>query len=370
MDKMLSVKGDLLKYMREYYKLSLSDVYARTQIKIENLVKFEEGADYPSYVQLEKLADFYNKPVFFFFSKNVPMKNDISIAFRKVEEAYGADSLSKHVMELIEKASVYKMNLSELYEKEDTKNFSSYVSTCSSQEDLIELLREGLELPLEKQSEFRKPEHLLEYLRDKFYELGVYVFKDSFKNDSISGLCVYDNKYPIVLLNNKTSFSRQIFTLFHEVYHLYLREADIDYTEEKIEETECNKFASNFLIPDRDLQNRITLLDNIEDITELNELARRYNISRDAIMYRLVKMGLLDVNFYNAKKVGNFRETLVSSGGNFYYTKMSYLGSKYLNKVFTSYYAGKLSKSQVGIYTGLKAVHVSKLATKMIGGAF
>ena len=86
-------------------------------------------------------------------------------------------------------------------------------------------------------------------------------------------------------------------------------------------------------------------------------------------MYRLVKMKLLDKDFYNAKKVGHFREVSSSSGGNFYYTKMSYLGTQYLNKVFSSYYAGKLSKSQVGLYTGLKSVHVSKLATKMMGGA-
>lgn len=368
MDKMTSVKGDSLRYIREYYKVSLSEVYARTKIKVENLMKFESGEDFPSYAQLEKLADFYNKPMFFFFSKDIQKENDVRIAFRKIEAVYGNESISKQTMELIEKANAYRMNLIELYENESKQKFSTLVEKCSDSRELSTVLREALELTLEKQSDFSKPEYLLEYLRSRFYELGVYIFKDSFKNDSISGLCVYDDEFPIILLNNKTSFNRQVFTMFHEIYHLFLKEADIDYTE-GIEERECNKFASDFLIPEDDLKLQIDLIDDIEDITELNKLANRYNVSRDAIMYRLVKMNLLDKDFYNIKKVGYFRDASSSAGGNFYYTRMSYLGTSYLNKVFTSYYAGKLSKSQVGLYTGLKSVHVSKLATKMMGGA-
>ena len=368
MDKMTSVKGDSLKYIREYYKVSLAEVYARTKIKVENLMKFESGEDFPSYAQLEKLADYYNKPLFFFFSKDIPRENDIEIAFRKIEEAYGDDSISKQTMELIEKASAYRLNLNELYENENREIFSELVGKCLSHRELKELLREALDLSLAKQMEFARPEMLLEYLRNKFYELGVYVFKDSFKNNSISGLCVYDDEFPIVLLNNKTSFTRQIFTLFHEIYHLYLKEADIDFTE-GIEERECNKFASDFLIPEDDLKLQLDLMDDIEDITALNKLANRYNVSRDAIMYRLLKMNLLDKDFYNENKIGYIRDSSSSAGGNFYYTKMSYLGTQYLNKVFSSYYSGKLSKSQVGIYTGLKSVHISKLATRMMGGA-
>lgn len=272
MDKMTSVKGDSLKYIREYYKVSLAEVYARTKINVENLMKFESGEDFPSYAQLEKLADYYNKPLFFFFSKDIPRENDIEIAFRKIEEAYGDDSISKQTMELIEKASAYRLNLNELYENENREIFSELVGKCLSHRELKEMLREVLDLSLAKQMEFTRPEMLLEYLRNKFYELGVYVFKDSFKNNSISGLCVYDDEFPIVLLNNKTSFTRQIFTLFHEIYHLYLKEADIDFTE-GIEERECNKFASDFLIPEDDLKFQLDLMDDIEDITALNKLA-------------------------------------------------------------------------------------------------
>lgn len=369
MEKMVSIKSESLKLAREYYAVTLEEVCIKTKIKIENLKNYESGEDYPSYSQLEKLAAYYNRPLFFFFSNYSSADNKAQIAFRSIQQS--GDELTKHTRELIEKADAYRLNLDELYQVEDEKNarFIDLITenACFDSSDLIDLLRKKLELGLEKQISFTQANDLLEYLREKLYDIGIYVFKDSFKDNSIAGLCVYDEDYPIILLNNKTTFTRQIFTLFHEIYHIFLKEADIDYAE-KNEETECNKFASNFLIPENDLLLQLSQIDDIEDIVILKKIAQRYKVSVDAIMYRLVKMGYISKGFYRENSVGAFRQGK-SAGGNFYYTKMSYLGNAYLNKVFTSYYAGKISKAQVGIYTSLKTANVSKLASKMFGGA-
>lgn len=33
-------------------------------------------------------------------------------------------------------------------------------------------------------------------------------------------ICINDEQYPVILINNSMSFARQIFTLLHELYHL------------------------------------------------------------------------------------------------------------------------------------------------------
>lgn len=71
---------------------------------------------------------------------------------------------------------------------------------------------------------------LLERFRDELYKVGIYVFKDSFKDDSVSGLCLFDERFPVILLNNKMTFPRQLFTLFHEVYHIFINSNDIDFS--------------------------------------------------------------------------------------------------------------------------------------------
>ncbi len=368
MEKMISVKGNTLRYAREYYDVTIREVCEKTKIKEELLRNYEAGTDFPSYAQLEKLADYYNRPMFFFFFADQPITSNAQVAFRSIEKSCG-EELSKHTRELIEKAEMYRTNLIELFENDTPACFRNLIGAYESDLDLIKKLRILLDLDLMKQKNFGRPELLLEYLRDQMFQMGIYVFKDSFKNDNISGLCTYDELFPVILINNKTSIKRQLFTLFHEVYHIILGEADIDYTN-KNEETKCDHFASHFLIPQEDLQRQIEDIDDLEDIQYLDELARRYLVSRDALMYRLVQLDRLEWEFYREHCLGAFRVNSNSVGGNFYFTKMSYLGNAYLNKVFSSYYKGKISKPQVGIYTGLKTVHVSKLASKMIGGAF
>ena len=80
------------------------------------------------------------------------------------------------------------------------------------------------------------------------------VFKDAFHNNNYSGFCVYDEKYPIIFVNNSMPMSRQIFTLFHELSHLLYHLGGIDFRDNRITnsferqylnyEVNCNKFAN------------------------------------------------------------------------------------------------------------------------------
>lgn len=366
MAKMVSVNHEALLYAREHYALTLPEVSEKTKIKISVLEQYEKGNDFPTYSQLEKLSDYYNKPMFYFFTKDIEKYSINKVAFR----GNANEELHKRLRELIEGANIYKLNLEELYKGEDKTRFRDLLTQMDCQDTicLIEFLRESLELDLNKQMSYNHADQLLEYLRDKLYDIGIYVFKDSFKDKSASGLCIYDDKYPIVLLNNKTTFTRQLFTLFHEIYHIFLREADIDYVG-RGEETACNDFASYFLIPEEDFEKQINLHEDLENDAVIQILARRYCVSDDAIMYRLRKMGKIGEAYYRSRQAVYFREGN-SSGGNFYFTRMSYLGNAYLNKVFNSYYSGKITKVQVGMYTKLKPVHISKLASMRFGGSY
>lgn len=369
MDKMLSLKKERLIYAREYYGFSLDEVSEKTNIKKELLSKCENGEDFLSYAQLSKLSDFYNQSLLFFFLNGTPLEDKFAISFRKIQKESGYN-LSKKVKEMMDKANIYRLNLCELYENQETESFSDSLTKNSINDDkkLIDWLREKLDLSLEKQKNFTRTSVLLDYLREVFYEIGIYIFKDSFQDMSVSGLCLFDEKYPIILINNKTTFNRQIFTIFHEVYHLYCRETDIDFSE-KAEEKACDKFAAEFLIPDEDFSNHLAEIESFEIRDFISHLANLYTVSEDAIMYRLLAKGIISSDFYQKVRTGNFRNiNSATSGGNFYFTRMSYLGKPYLNRVFNLYYSGHLSISRVGMYTQLKPVHVAKLASNAFGG--
>lgn len=372
-EKMTSVSSERLKHAREYYGLDIYQVSQKIKpIKPEDLQGYEDGTDFPSYSKLEMLANFYNRPLLYFFFKSQPQQERLAVAFRSVENEIG-HYLDMQIRTMMEKADLYRLNISELFSNQDHPRFAVMLekSNIHTNHELATWLREKLDLPLETQKRnFARADSLLEHLRDKLYEVGVYVFKDSFRANDVSGLCLYDADFPVILLNNKTSFTRQIFTIFHEIYHLFCKEPDV-YLPKLNEEKDCDKFASEFLIPDEDLEKRLVGVHNCENKAFIENLAKEYTVSPAAIAYRLKSKGKITSNFYQSIHEDGIRKmNSESSGGNFYYTRMSYLGKPYLKRVFTDYYAGKINVSTVGKYTGLKAAHISKLSSYMFGGEF
>ena len=370
-EKMTSVSPFRLKYAREYYGLSHSDVIQKIKsINIDDLEKYEQGLDYPSYAKLEALSELYNRPLLFFFFKTPPHEEKLAVAFRSIEEQSG-EKMKMQIRTMMEKADLYRLNLSELMGAKPPVQFSALLeqNNIKSTQDLIPWLRSCLDLPLTVQKQnFQKADALLDYLIDKLFDIGIYVFKDSFKADNVSGLCLYDDAFPIILLNNKTSFTRQIFTVFHEIYHLFCRETDVYYPDSS-EEKSCDRFASEFLIPPDDFAKHLSDRDSFEDLSYIQELAKEYTVSPAAIAYRLLSQNKISSGFYaSVQKDGIRKMNSATSGGNFYFTRISYLGRPYLKRVFADYYSGKISISTVGEYTGLKASHISRLSSNMFGG--
>lgn len=371
MDKMITVNKERLVFAREYYGFSVDEVAEKMKIKTELLLKCEIGEDFLTYAQLSKLADFYNRSLFFFFMIKNPPIDKIAVVFRKIQQESSVE-LSKKVKEMVEQADIYRLNLSEVYKDQKVVSFSALLrnDNVTDEKKLAHWLREKLEISLDKQQQFKRTAELIEYLREQYYKIGVYIFKDSFKDNTVSGLCIFDDCFPVILLNNKTTFNRQLFTIFHEVYHLFCKEPDVDFLD-KTEEKACDKFAGEFLIPDTDFLRRIAGVNEFENRELISHLANLYTVSEDAVMYRMFAKDLISFDFYSRIREGNIRKmNSETTGGNFYYTRMSYLGKSYLNQVFNLYYSGKISISQVGTYTQLKPVHVSKLASNVFGGGF
>ena len=368
-EKMISVNKDRLLYARKYYNLSIEETASKTKIKPEKLEAFEAGLKYPSYAELNKLAEYYHQSLIFFFFPDSPKDAGLLTKFRGVVNESIAGS-TKRIKEMIELANIYRLNLSELYAHEEYPRFSDTINTEKvSKRSLSEWLRGKLSLPISDQIQrFNRPEILLEEIRNKLYALGVYVFKASFQDNSVSGLCLYDDEFPIILINNKTAFTRQLFTVFHELFHIFLKQVDIDYLNSS-KEKECDTFASSFLIPDDDFRNFIAKYSFFEDEELISTLSHRYCVSRDAIRYRLLKLDKISIEYYRAHHEEEIRNySSGDAGGNYYYTKISYLGQSYLKTVCERYYSGSISIAKVGIYTQMKASNVSSLLSTVFRG--
>lgn len=376
-EKINAINPEVLVWARETSGIELLEANKYFN-SLDKVSLWETGEDYPTYPQIKKLGKLYRKPIAIFFFPNPPILKSIVKSFRTLPENIYS-SLSPNLLKHLDKARIMQMNLSELYSKQekDYINFSSIRFDLSTENRVFYHLRELMNTPIEEQILLASNSIAFEFWRNALRKIGVFVFKEAFNDDSVSGFCIYDENFPIIYINNKFSFSRQIFTLFHELCHLIYQTNGIDFlNDEKILndnytnieiERMCNNFAGDFLVPIKDFSKFISTKSVTEDL--VYKASKRYKVSREVILVKMLRLKMISVDFYLEKKDLYGEEYLrnikykETSGGNYYNTQIAYKGKKYIELAFTQYYQNKITIKQLGTYMDMKYGTLKKFAS-------
>jgi len=105
------------------------------------------------------------------------------------------------------------------------------------------------------------------------------------------GFALADDYAPVVFINATDTKAAQMFTLAHELAHVWLGQsgvADVDLAAKATDEVErwCNAVAAEFLVPRASIQSRYQL-GNGDLADELDRLAAIYKVSTLVILRRL-----------------------------------------------------------------------------------
>lgn len=376
------VNGKIIQWAREYYNMSSEEAAQKIGVDLEKYKDWEAGKDYPTYAKLKKISDVFHKPSALFFFPVPPKIASPKGDLRTLPDAV-VNRLSRNVILQLEKAKVYQLSLIELYGERDSI-FMHRDEFPDSVDALCEFFRKKLEFPVAAQKARKSTKVVFEIYREKFYDIGIYVFKDSFRDNAISGLCVKDNRFPVIVINNSMSFARQIFTLFHELYHLISDTSGAEIIRDDFYsmlaenqstiEHNCDSFANNFLVPLDDFRQELEKAP--VDEKRIEDLAQLYSVSREAIMYKLLTLGKITSSDYSQLKETFYGEAIRSQGkkegkkggGNYYSTKLSYLGNQYTGEVFRQYFSGKISGVKAGEMLQSKVDHLPRLESVFFRG--
>ena len=377
-EKMTSINPKILIWAREVSGTTLQE--AEEKFGKDKITAWESGNDFPTYSQLKSLCEFYRKPVVVCFFPEPPRMKNIVASCRTLPEEM-SHIFSRHLVKTIDEARVMQLNLYELNTNPVRTKLTDFTFSSDIKE-AAKQLRDILGVTLDKQKELKRLDEAFEYWRDCFYNIGIYVFKTAFKDMSVSGFWLYDTEFPIIYINNSFAFSRQIFTLFHEIYHLMNQTSGIDIFNDSelnkylIEqngtiEKNCNKFAGTFLVPDDDFE-KLTLDKNPTDEL-IQRLAGLYSVSREVILRKFLDYGRISSQEYTERSEIYLQDYFRSldtkkdnqkSSGNYYNTQATYKGRHYLELAFKSYYAQKINLVQLSTYMNMKIPSVRSLAEK------
>ncbi len=381
------IQPSVLRWARMSANLTISDVAEKLKRSVDEIEDWEKGAAAPSYPQLEKLAyDLYKRPLATFFLPAPPSEPSPKAEFRSLPDQ-DLDALKRDTLLLIRKARAYQLALEELYGARNPVEQPIWrtiqLSTARTVTAQAGRIREALEISIDQQREWRDDDAALKRWRRAIEARGVFVFKNTFKQREISGFCLAHSEFPVIMINNSTTKTRQIFSLVHELAHvLFLRNGISTFDETRIEalplqdraiERFCNAIAAEVLVPESDFRAQIKgLPSNLEEVDDdrFAALAKRYHVSRAVVLRRMLDDDRVRSEFYRSKSAEwDAQRERAGAGGNFHATQNAYLSEKFAQEVFARYSRRQISIDEAADYFDIAPKNIEKLQDQVLRGS-
>lgn len=370
-----AVNPTILVWARERAGLAVGDIASRLGKEAALVTSWERGEAFPAYGQLEAIAEACKRPIALFFLPEPPEEAPLQNEFRTLPAADLA-GLGSDTRFALRDAHAFQTSLRELTggRNPTKRNISKDFHLANTSEVIAfaRKVREYLAVPLAIQQSWSSSNLAMDAWRTVLEGVGIFVFKRSFKDRVVSGFCLHDDEFPLIVVNSSTPFARQIFTLFHELAHLLFGVSSITKNDptllarfapaDRHLEIACNRFASEFLVPEESFPwNELTSAD-IDSFSE--SMADLYNVSREVILRRLFDKGLVSNDIYATRAAtwanDPAREGEAGGGGSYYATQSAYLSRTFLGLVFAQFRAGRISLPEISDHLRMRAKNVAK----------
>ena len=163
------------------------------------------------------------------------------------------------------------------------------------------------------------------------------------------GFALADPFAPLVFVNGSDTRSAQIFTLAHELAHIWLGESalsDADLSIRSAQRTEawCNRVAAEILVPMRRLRSEFD--PDADRAAESQRLARRFKVSTLVVLRRIHEAGYLPWEEYRRSYRDEYERAMEGSGrggGDFYNTQSVRVSRTFARAVISSTLEGNTS---------------------------
>lgn len=182
--------------------------------------------------------------------------------------------------------------------------------------------------------------------------------------DEFRGFALADKYAPLVFINGADTKAAQMFTLAHELAHIWLGATALSNVEPRslpTQDTErwCNEVAAELLVPMSALRGAHVRRADLG--TEMQRLARHFKVSTLVVLRRLHDAGFVGRDRYREAYEAELKRLLAvprGSGGDFYLTQSSRVGRRFATALVVSTLEGHTLHREA-----FRLLGFSKLAT-------
>lgn len=389
-----AITPDLLVWARESAGFSLELAAARLEVDATALTEWETGDSRPTVARMRKIAALYRRPFALFYLPSRPRDFQPMHDFRKLPEA-GRGHYSPELRYEMRLAHERRELALEALEEEGDQPlpFTLAAELSEKPEEIGARIRKALEVTYALQSHWRQPRVAFHAWRSRIESAGVLVFQAAqVESEEASGFAFSADAAPFIVVNRKDPWERRVFSLLHELAHLMLHTSGVSdlrvgsgISHERRVEVFCNEVAACALMPRLQFLGEAIVAQGFprsEEWTDdgVAELARVYGVSREAVVRRLLTLGLTTESFYARKRAlyleefrkrkqrEKDRKQRLPIPRNMPREALNDVGKPLIRLLLDQYHSNRLSLSELSGHLGVKSRHIEQIEQGVFAG--
>jgi len=375
----VEVKPELLRWARERAGFDLAAVTKR----FPQLPDWESGDLRPTLKQLEKFAKATYAPIGFLFLPEPPIEQVPIPDFRTV----GNRHVERSSPDLLDTIYICQQR-QEWYrdfarsEREGPLSFVGSVALTTKVEAAAARMRTALGFDIEERRRTPTWTEALRRFLEQADAVGVLVMvsgvvgnnnRRKLDPDDFRGFALADDLAPLVFINGADSKSAQMFTLAHELAHIWLGQSalsDVGPASSPSNDVEiwCNRVAAELLVPLAGLRQEYSRWAPLHE--ETSRLARHFKVSTLVVLRRIHDAGGLTWEQFRQayeEELDRLGAIEKASGGDFYLTQAARLGKRFARALVRSTLEGQTSFTEAFRMLGLKKMSTFRELGESVG---
>jgi Zn-dependent peptidase ImmA (M78 family)/transcriptional regulator with XRE-family HTH domain len=350
----VDIKSNLLSWARER---AGKDLYSLER-SFPKLADWESGRVKPTLKQIERFAKATYTPVGYFFLEEPPVEKIPIPDFRTVQNEFTARP-SPNLLDTLYVCQ-QRQEWYHDYARAMGEEPLSFVGTASIKDDVVMTaarMRQLIGFDIDERKRMPTWADALRKFIDQVDAIGIMVMcsgvvmNNNYRHlnpEEFRGFAMTDKLAPLVFINGADTKAAQMFTLAHEIAHIWLGQSAVSdvqaswISNHRVERW-CNHVAAEFLVPFDLIKHEFQEDADLHD--ELNRLARHFKVSTLVVLRRIYDAGYITFNkfqqVYQMELERLISIVAKSGGGNFYLTQAARVSKRFARALIANTLEGQ-----------------------------
>ncbi len=384
------INPGILRWARERARIGPDRLAKSASVTPERILRWEEGIDKPTFKQAQEIARKLHIPFGYLFLSHPPEEKLPIPDLRRIGD-HPIGEISADLFDLLAD-TLYKHDWYRDYLIEQGEEKLPFIGRFDPDADPKKIAADmttTLSLTLADREGVRSWEQFYDLLVRRAETAGIWVMRSgivannthrSLEIDEFRGFAICDDLAPLVFINGNDAKAAQIFTLVHEMAHLWIGKSGISNIpldrpvnghgndSEKI----CNAVAAEVLVPEKPFlkkwEEKIWQEEHSPEDT-ISGSAAFFRVSTVVIARRALDLGLIEwplfVDFYQRQKEKWQKRREEQGGGNFFKTLPVRYGRRFTEAVVRSTFDQSLLMRDAGRMLNISPSRIQPLADQI-----